>query len=84
MGHAHPGVFQLGTGVGTSLNDLVSLLKTIAPGNVKFEVHYKDFRDGEIKHTWCDISRAKASLGYAPQIGLREGLQKTWDWFQTQ
>ena len=29
-----------------------------------------------------DISRARAELGYAPRIGLREGIRRTLDWYQ--
>jgi nucleoside-diphosphate-sugar epimerase len=28
-----------------------------------------------------DISRAKEWLGYSPKTSLREGLEKTWNWF---
>ena len=30
-----------------------------------------------------DISRARAELGYAPQIGLRDGIRRTLAWYQT-
>jgi nucleoside-diphosphate-sugar epimerase len=29
-----------------------------------------------------DISRARAELGYAPAIGLRDGIQRTLDWYR--
>ena len=29
-----------------------------------------------------DISRARAELGYAPAIGLREGIRRTLDWYR--
>jgi nucleoside-diphosphate-sugar epimerase len=29
-----------------------------------------------------DISRARAELGYAPTVGLREGISKTLDWYR--
>ena len=29
-----------------------------------------------------DISRARSELGYAPQVGLREGIQKTLTWYR--
>jgi nucleoside-diphosphate-sugar epimerase len=31
-----------------------------------------------------DISRARAELGYAPAIGLREGIRRTLDWYNHQ
>ena len=30
-----------------------------------------------------DIARARKDLGYAPRIGLREGIRKTLDWYKT-
>jgi nucleoside-diphosphate-sugar epimerase len=31
-----------------------------------------------------DISRAKAELGYAPRVGIREGIGRTLDWYREQ
>lgn len=73
------GVFQLGTGVPTALNDLLAMLREIAGRESRVE--YEPFRAGEIVHTWCDIGRARARLGYDPATPLREGLDRTWAWF---
>ena len=29
-----------------------------------------------------DISRARAEIGYAPQVGLRDGIRKTLTWYR--
>lgn len=75
------GVYQLGTGKATSLNELIDIMRTIVGSQYDFDVEYKDFRDGEIRHTYCNIDKAKNALGYAPASGLTTGLSKTWDWF---
>jgi nucleoside-diphosphate-sugar epimerase len=31
-----------------------------------------------------DISRARAEIGYAPRVGLREGIKRTLDWYRTE
>jgi nucleoside-diphosphate-sugar epimerase len=31
-----------------------------------------------------DISRARAELGYAPQVPLREGIRRTLEWYRRQ
>jgi len=31
-----------------------------------------------------DIARARTELGYAPQVGLREGIQRTLEWYRNQ
>lgn len=75
------GVFQLGSGKPTSLNELIDEIRAVvAPAPV--EVDYKDFRDGEVRFTYCDVRHARANLGYAPDKTLAEGLAETWAWFQ--
>lgn len=75
------GVFQLGTGIGTSLNELIDHMRTIVSPEFPVNVRYEDFRDGEIRHTWCDVSRAKKAFGYDPSTNLKSGLERTWRWF---
>ncbi|MBC7985604.1 MAG: NAD-dependent epimerase/dehydratase family protein [Sphingomonadaceae bacterium] len=73
------GVFQLGTGVPTALDDLVAMLHEVSGREIPVE--YRPFRAGEIVHTWCDIACARDVLGYDPATPLREGLARTWVWF---
>ena len=73
------GVFQLGSGIGTSLNDLIKIVKSTI--KTEFEVKYENFRQGEILHTYCDISKAKKSFAFNPNTKLNDGIQKTYAWF---
>lgn len=73
------GPIQLGTGIGTPLNEMIEMLREISGEDIV--VDYQPFRDGEIVHTWCDISHARAVLGYDPKIVLRDGLEESWRWF---
>jgi len=76
------GAIQLGSGNPTTINELIEVIRTVvAPAD--FTVEYKDFRAGEIHTTYCDISRAKKVLGFAPRMDLAAGLKTTWDWFQS-
>lgn len=75
------GVFQLGSGVPTSLNKLIERMKSVIGKKHSVNVLYEPFRKGEVRATWCDISKAKKELGFDPKTQLDEGLQKTWDWF---
>jgi dTDP-L-rhamnose 4-epimerase len=52
------------------------------------EVHVEplargEFRPGEMRHLTSDISRA-ASAGYAPEVGLEEGIERYLRWIRTQ
>ena len=45
-------------------------------------VNYEPARQGEIHRTFCDISLARAELGFNPSTPLRAGLATTWEWFK--
>jgi UDP-glucose 4-epimerase len=74
-------VFQLGSGVGTSVNELLDQMRAIVPAGQFPEVTYLPARGGEIKHTYSDIRHARSGLGFKPAVGLAEGLARTWRWF---
>jgi nucleoside-diphosphate-sugar epimerase len=40
-------------------------------------------RAGDVRHTWADTSKARASLGHWPAVSMEEGLAATLDWFRT-
>lgn len=72
-------VFQLASGVETSLNRLVELLSAVS--GVTPSVRREPPRQGEIERNYSLIDRARAELGYAPRVNLADGLAKTWEWF---
>ena len=69
---------NLGTGVGTSVNQIFTELKAILgfPG----EPIYEAARPGEVQRIFLDASRAKQVLGWQPRISFREGLERTVEW----
>lgn len=75
------GVFQLGSGNPTSINQLIAAMRDVVGSGHAVDVRYEDHREGEVIHTWCDVSKARRELGFDPKTPLREGLAKTWDWF---
>lgn len=79
--YAQSGVLQLGSGVPVSVNALIEEMRqVVAPQPVAVE--YRPARVGEIERTWCDVSRARSELGYAPDTSLAAGLARTWEWFR--
>lgn len=76
------GVFQLGSGQPVSLNELIDEIRAVVGPEYDFEVKYEDFREGEIRYTYCDIKKAEENLGFRPKTDLRTGLSITWDWFK--
>jgi UDP-glucose 4-epimerase len=71
-------VLNLGTGVGTSVNDIVRELKAIL-GSPLDAVHEPP-RPGEVQRIYLDAARAKRVLGWAPKVGFTEGLRRTVEW----
>lgn len=76
------GAFQLGSGKPTTLNQLLDAMRTVT--GLDLDVVYQEFRAGEVRDTWCDISKARAGFGFDPATGLEDGLALTWDWFSAQ
>lgn len=74
------GVFQLGSGRPTTVNELLDVIREVTGLNPT--VHYEDFRAGEIHTTWCDINKSKTAFDFAPDTSLKDGLTATWAWFQ--
>ena len=69
------GVFNVGCGMQTSLNKLADLVKNITGSDVP--IIYEPPREGDIKMSFADISRAREMLGYEPEYTVREGLERT-------
>lgn len=75
-------VFNVACGENISVNELWSTLRQAAHSNVE-AIHGPD-RQGDVRDSLADISKAENLLGYQPQFTVREGLKVTWDWFVKQ
>jgi UDP-N-acetylglucosamine/UDP-N-acetyl-alpha-D-glucosaminouronate 4-epimerase len=74
-------VFNVGVGGRFSLNQTVELLSKIS--GTHLEVKYDPPRDGDIRDSQADITRARELLGYDPQVDFEEGLRRTFEWYRT-
>lgn len=78
--HAGDGeVFNIGTGVHTTLNQLVTKLQEISGRTL--EVVYETERLGDIKDSYFSVNKAKNGLQWVPQVSLEEGLRKTYQFY---
>jgi nucleoside-diphosphate-sugar epimerase len=75
-------VVNVANGERITLNQLLEELKAIV-GKPEVKADYQEARVGDVRHSLADISRARELLGYQPLVGLREGLQRTLDWWKT-
>jgi UDP-N-acetylglucosamine 4-epimerase len=72
-------VFNVACGERITINYLWDSLKIAA--NSKVEAIYGPNRQGDVRDSLADISKAKNLLGYNPNYTVREGLKVTWDSF---
>jgi UDP-glucose 4-epimerase len=72
-------IFQLASGVETSLNDLIGMLGEVS--GHRPEVRHEPPRAGEIQRNYSLVDKARSRLGYEPEVPLAAGLRLTWDWF---
>jgi nucleoside-diphosphate-sugar epimerase len=67
-------IFNIGTGVPTSILDLVHIAKKIL-GKNEITPIFNEARAGDIVQSLSDISRARNLLGYNPRINIQNGLE---------
>ncbi len=71
------GLFNVGSGQTTSLNQLFEVLKKLT--HYSKEPIYKEARKGDIKKSAADINMIKKELTYKSKFNLKEGLAKLLD-----
>jgi UDP-glucose 4-epimerase len=75
-----PGIYNLGWGLPTSVNDIFSTLAKVT--EYALPVQYGPAKVGETRHIYLDASKAKRDLGWSATINLEEGLRRTVDYFR--
>lgn len=72
-------VFNVGTGVSTAVTTVAESLRKFY--NIDFEINVSgQFRLGDIRHNFADISKIKTKLNFQPQISFEEGMCKFTSW----
>lgn len=69
----------------TTLNQLFDFIKVqIAKRGINtsgLSPVYRNFRDGDVRHSLADISKAKEFLGYSPTYSVHDGLEDAAEWY---
>lgn len=73
-------VFNISSGAGTSLNELISMLELVLGREVVR--HYRPGRPFDVPVSILDNSLARQELGWEPRVKLEEGIVKTADWMR--
>jgi UDP-N-acetylglucosamine 4-epimerase len=70
----------------TTLNALFELLRERLtphyPHLQSFRPNYRDFREGDVRHSLADVSKARRHLGYRPTHRIDQGLDVALDWYR--
>ena len=74
-------VLNIGTGRGTTVNELFKMLKSIT--GYSDEPEYAPPRKGDVRKSILDCSKAKEILDWEPKVSLEEGLRRTVEYFKT-
>ena len=72
------GIYNLGTGQGYSVLDLVKAFE--AATGVKVPYVIKPRRSGDVAECWSDPSKAAKELGWKAQYGVQEMCEDAWRW----
>lgn len=76
-------VFNVGSGNRYTIREIADKLAHVMGKDINAEVTGK-YRVGDIRHCFSDLSKAKAILGYEPQVPFEEGLTELSQWLKGQ
>lgn len=78
-------VYNVAVGESTTLNELFKILQkelSVVSGIPQAAVPtYRDFRQGDIRHSLADITKVRRLLGYNPEYKVRDGLRLAMSWY---
>ncbi len=73
-------VINVATGRRTSLNELLRVLQELIGTSVT--PVYDSAREGDVRDSQADISKAERLLGYRPLVSIEDGVRRTVDWYR--
>lgn len=72
-------VFQVATGVETSIIELAEIVRGVVDRGVS--VRWGPPRQGDVRENYSAIAKVQETLGWEPHIELKDGLRETCAWF---
>ena len=79
--NTEPRIFNISSGVGTSLNQIIELILAVTGRTA--EIRYEDARIVDVPVSIVDPTLAEKHLGWHARVGLETGIRRTWNWLQT-
>jgi GDP-L-fucose synthase len=75
-----PEPLNLGTGEEISIRDLIALICELM--GFQGEIRWRTDKPNGQPRRCLDVSKAREKIGFVAKVGLREGLQRTIDWYR--
>jgi len=72
------GVYNIGGGSRVSMNQVMEIIGRVAGRQLM--ITKDEAQKGDMRHTYADTTRARRDLGFAPRVGLEEGLAAEFQW----
>ena len=72
-------VFNVGGGSSISVNGVLEILRELVG---ELRIRREPDQKGDVRHTMSDTVAARQVLGYAPEVGIREGLEREVEWMR--
>jgi UDP-glucose 4-epimerase len=70
--------FNVGSGIGVSLNKVIALAEAATSGKVMLD--HTPVRKVDVRSIILNSSKANEVFGWAAQTALEDGLRQTWEW----
>ena len=72
------GIFNIGSGVGTSVNSLIQAIKKMF--SYVFSIKYIESKNFDVQKSILDTRKIKNAIKWTPKVSLEQGIKKHWDW----
>lgn len=79
-------VYNIAVGESTTLNELYNLLKQNLQQEYPYlkdtNASYRNFREGDVRHSLASIDKVKQKIGYEPSQNIKQGLILAMPWYK--
>ncbi|KKM93974.1 hypothetical protein LCGC14_1203020 [marine sediment metagenome] len=76
-------IFNVGTGIPISIREVANIITEKINPKLK-PIFNQQYRVGDIRHCFADITKIKNKLGYEPEISFSQGIEDYLNWVKTQ
>jgi nucleoside-diphosphate-sugar epimerase len=74
-------VYNIGGGSRVSVNEVLQMIGRVSGRQPRLQID--PVQKGDMRHTFADTTLARTDLGFAPSVGLEEGLAAEYQWLMS-